>query len=591
MANKEASLLLRIKTAGEEALEKVGGLLSDLGKIGAGAFALLSAAVVKSISEYSQQEQAVNALTRTMVNNGVYSKQLKDAYLEQADALSKVTLFGDEQIIQAQSAFSQQARGITLTKEATTAILDFAQAQGIDAAQAAEVVGKSVGTGTNALARYGIEVSSTASKSEKMSQVLAGLSAKFGGQAEAATSGLGSLQLLSKSVGELFENLGSKLAPTITYVAKELNALVGSAPQTDSFINAVADGFNFITRMATSVIFAFQSLGTTVGATLGTLAGSLQLLIDGQFSAAKTALVDGFADIAKERELIKQNHDLKMKELEDVHYNSQVESAAKETELLKTTLAQKNTIKEEDRLTNQARDLENLIAESDMKSQMELALLSGKQSAIYAAEAAAADRRFSLATNQADKTRALADKYRATELANQAKFDEAKLENTKSTLNTVASLSKSNNSHLAALGKAAALTQIAIDTPMAIGRALSSAPPPFNFVLAAGVGAAMASQAAQVAGVQLAEGGIVMPRPGGTQATIGEAGQAEAVIPLDRAGEFGLGGGGGTTIMINVQGGMLGSETEAREFALAVDKELLKLRRNNESVSFDSGVI
>jgi hypothetical protein len=101
----------------------------------------------------------------------------------------------------------------------------------------------------------------------------------------------------------------------------------------------------------------------------------------------------------------------------------------------------------------------------------------------------------------------------------------------------------------------------------------------------------MAAQAANVMGIQLAEGGIVMPRPGGIQATIGEAGQAEAVIPLDRAGEFGLGGGGGNNITLIVNGGLLGSDTEARDFAMAIDKELLKLRRNNESVSFDSGVI
>jgi hypothetical protein len=33
---------------------------------------------------------------------------------------------------------------------------------------------------------------------------------------------------------------------------------------------------------------------------------------------------------------------------------------------------------------------------------------------------------------------------------------------------------------------------------------------------------------------KLAEGGIVMPRPGGVLANLAEAGQAEAVIPLDR---------------------------------------------------------
>ena len=38
---------------------------------------------------------------------------------------------------------------------------------------------------------------------------------------------------------------------------------------------------------------------------------------------------------------------------------------------------------------------------------------------------------------------------------------------------------------------------------------------------------------------QLANGGIVMPRPGGTLVNVGEAGQAEAVIPLSKMGSMG----------------------------------------------------
>jgi phage-related protein len=51
---------------------------------------------------------------------------------------------------------------------------------------------------------------------------------------------------------------------------------------------------------------------------------------------------------------------------------------------------------------------------------------------------------------------------------------------------------------------------------------------------------------------QLAEGGIVMPKPGGTLANIAEAGRPEAVIPLDRMGNI------GTTnkFTINVNAGM-----------------------------------
>jgi hypothetical protein len=53
---------------------------------------------------------------------------------------------------------------------------------------------------------------------------------------------------------------------------------------------------------------------------------------------------------------------------------------------------------------------------------------------------------------------------------------------------------------------------------------------------------------------RLAEGGIVMPRPGGVFANIAEGGQAEAVIPLDRLGQFGQ--KGGNVYNINVSGGM-----------------------------------
>jgi len=98
----------------------------------------------------------------------------------------------------------------------------------------------------------------------------------------------------------------------------------------------------------------------------------------------------------------------------------------------------------------------------------------------------------------------------------------------------------------------------------------------------------MAAQAAQVAGIQLAEGGIVKSRPGGIQATIGEGGQDEAVIPLDRAGDLGF--GGGSSINITVNGGLLGDQASAYEFAKAVDVALLRLRQNNESQSF-GGVV
>jgi hypothetical protein len=59
----------------------------------------------------------------------------------------------------------------------------------------------------------------------------------------------------------------------------------------------------------------------------------------------------------------------------------------------------------------------------------------------------------------------------------------------------------------------------------------------------------------QPGGLKLAEGGIVPARMGGTLATIGEGGQAEAVIPLDRFDDV-VGRRGGNTINIVVNGGL-----------------------------------
>lgn len=77
------------------------------------------------------------------------------------------------------------------------------------------------------------------------------------------------------------------------------------------------------------------------------------------------------------------------------------------------------------------------------------------------------------------------------------------------TLGTIASLQNSNNKTLASIGKAAALTQIAIDGPQAVTKALAAFPPPFNFAAAAAVGTAVAAQAARVVGVNFEQGGIV----------------------------------------------------------------------------------
>ncbi len=91
--------------------------------------------------------------------------------------------------------------------------------------------------------------------------------------------------------------------------------------------------------------------------------------------------------------------------------------------------------------------------------------------------------------------------------------------NLKSTLGTISSLTSSSNKELFAIGKASAISLAIIDGISAVQKALTAAPPPFNFALAALVGVATAANVAKIAsskppGAQT--GGILDPNGSST---------------------------------------------------------------------------
>lgn len=89
---------------------------------------------------------------------------------------------------------------------------------------------------------------------------------------------------------------------------------------------------------------------------------------------------------------------------------------------------------------------------------------------------------------------------------------EQRLAGARSMFDALATLQNSSNKKIAAIGKAAAITQATIDGVLAVQKALASAPPPFNFIQAAIVGAVAAANVAQIAG--MADGGLVKGKGG-----------------------------------------------------------------------------
>lgn len=92
-------------------------------------------------------------------------------------------------------------------------------------------------------------------------------------------------------------------------------------------------------------------------------------------------------------------------------------------------------------------------------------------------------------------------------------------------------LSQSSNSKLAAIGKAAAITQATIDGYLAVQKALAAFPPPFNFAAAAAVGVATAANVANIAGTGFSKGGYT--GAGGVNEYAGPAHKGEVVWSQD----------------------------------------------------------
>ena len=154
------------------------------------------------------------------------------ALLAQASALQQATTFGDEMIIGVQASIAAFVDDEEAIKRATAATLDMAAATGMDLKAAGDLVAKSLGSSTNALSRYGIEVTGAVGSSERLDTLTKNIADKFGGQAAAAAETMaGKIQQSKNALGDLAEQFGSVLAPAITLAATELTDFISGYDQ------------------------------------------------------------------------------------------------------------------------------------------------------------------------------------------------------------------------------------------------------------------------------------------------------------------------------------------------------------------------
>lgn len=190
--------------------------------------------LLDSTQAFRTQERAIISLNTALENAGVYSDEYSKHLQDLAASIQKYSNYGDEAILKAQSVAQAFIGSIPITDDLTRAVVDFAAAMDMDLEQAFTLVGKSIGSSTNALSRYGVELKKGMTDSQKMEAITQQLGERYAGQAENMAN---ATEQLKNAAGDLSEAIGGLVNPVIEDMEKKLIKLTEATTKQVNALN------------------------------------------------------------------------------------------------------------------------------------------------------------------------------------------------------------------------------------------------------------------------------------------------------------------------------------------------------------------
>lgn len=455
-------------------------------------------ALAGNIKEFTNaasiQEDAVNRLNTQLALTGDFSQEASQDLQAFASALQESTRFGDESILNNIALAKSFGATNEQAKQIAVAATDLAESLGIDLESATRNVAKTLGGFAGEL---GESIPALKNLTKEQLQAGAGidlLAQRFAGAASAGVQSFsGALQQTQNTIGDTQESLGELITQNPLVIAAIQGVgdifkgfqddIKGSQGAINNFVDRgisfLIDGLGFAIEgvaKLNSAFVGFQNLNTTVSRFLFE---TIQSLEEFALSTAETAnaILSFFGQqntaitqfIEAQKLAIESTQEVIDQRTEEINLRiEQEEQFTKTFEELseRVTTALKTRVEEAKKQDGE-----------QLKSTLNRINLEGK-----AQKKAAADQR----------------KVEDTKTEYEKLSQDQRAANLTSTLGQIGALTAQSNKELFAIGKAAALANAVIRGQEAIQIALSSAPPPFNFALAAAVGAAQAVQVSRI---------------------------------------------------------------------------------------------
>ena len=218
-------------TRAQQQTQKMKSSMKALGGVMLATFSvtMIKSFITESVKLYDIQAKAEAKLLTAFKGRTDIQQRL----ITQAGELQKLTLFGDEATIEAQALLGSLGLTEKQILKLMPAIQDMATGLKMDLVSAASLVGKSVTTTTDALARYfDTGLKGVSEQSERAAVLTESLSKKFDGQSEAARmAGTGGLTAMKNVLSDIREELGKAIVGSEDFskgmsdMANELGAI------------------------------------------------------------------------------------------------------------------------------------------------------------------------------------------------------------------------------------------------------------------------------------------------------------------------------------------------------------------------------
>lgn len=538
---------------GSTGFETFKGVLGAAGVVGAinlakSALTSLTATVGESVRLSNIQTDAINSLNQALINTGEYSAETSKDIQNFASELQATSRVGDEVILKnaalIQSLAELDKEGL---KRTTRAALELSQGLGIGFEEASKKLARASKGQVDALKEVGIVVEKTGDNAKDFENALAAVESRFSGS---AASKIKEYEGVSDQLGNTIGDVKEVFGDIVTQNPAVVSALGEANTGFQELGKFIKDNRDTLIQLINAGLIPFVEVGGSVVRVSIEIANGFLKIKDAIQDAAAEDTLEGLKTQLEEvrelnKDLVDVNTGERIKSTAETFLEAQIETLNKAREEDQKYIDDRNALF--DGLVESTQGVQDRIVEALRNSYASQSELDEQENERMEARANAAVERKRLENeakleverefNQAfrdeladtlGKTVALEEEAAIQRLIGEGKYLEAKrkliaanekieresiftirkfedktqkekLSDLKSTLSTVSSLTASSSSELFAIGKAAALATATIDGIAAVQKALGSAPPPFNFALAAAVGAAQAVNLSKIA--------------------------------------------------------------------------------------------